>query len=994
MSIRKTDRRQLNFHQDGLIDEPIDYNTQDSPTHIVCEGSDDDYYNDPDERVRRSEIAGQRYLEGQIPVIFSASLRGPFSKESGWRNPWRSKHRLEPDLKSQKGCNSGGSNLSIDSESVSTDSVVSLNHAEYSLAPEQESGGNDLCHLPSPESLSQVPLCPNKFLDGQEAARVQTWRRSVRSISLEKDDFWVPRVATMNSSAKKRRAENCGWLRTLASKRRRTSDWWDDDELSTSQSLSPSSPASRFAKAPSINESTADEDELSFTFGQPFISSPRHVMSASQTTKMSPKMMGPRQNSGLVGELSDDELSKTSHSTSNPDSQSSSRRKSSKLKLQQSTARKSSKLLKPKPIQALKRTARRNIELEQSVDVSKDHLDDDFESQEDHSFHYRIRPHRHNNMSTETTYLASPSSVFDETLVNDTVTACSSNDKADMKVPNGNTGEQDLSKSGDIILRAPMDNQPLETLSSISDVVCQSDLASAMPLNNLTQILDVSPNELRPVERPEIPMIPAKGDDLSLNNAPMTEDTVHIDESQTAGNFNSALNDQAASTEDVSVWQTKLDNTLPNNHEDEPILSQDGLRVPMQNDTPSINENTDSVAPRTKSGNPSEENPSTSFSLTQTIQKLYPQSPWSRLSQLAGEALASGSLRVFGGGSPIPNAKESIQKVTSNNSNPTCDPAISTPSIDIVSELLASTPKVGEDDIVHTHTTDNVRLETQLQSPWSNDQFTTEGLFTPQESKVIRVSDHEIELCAVPGSDAGPVAKQSPWMASTQSASFEPGTSRATLMETPRPKTPEPVFSIKAFANFMSPSPDRPRAQYKGIRSSGSRLSSTKKPIAAMADNPWTNSSPSSRRVSWVPLPQDEAMSVDEQPATLLSKERSGWCDRASPPPTTPIADLPTGKDDKFGTHFKVVATRASGLRQQLLPTSSQQFLNSPAIGAMAEAFVTADDMKQGVDSNPTDQTDSQGVVFDDVDAVMHNLDEFLSTWDVETDLVKARAEE
>ncbi|OBT65680.1 hypothetical protein VE03_05546 [Pseudogymnoascus sp. 23342-1-I1] len=59
---------------------------------VLCEGSDaEDGPLAKAERQKRREAIELRYLAGHAPLIMSAQLRGPFDKNSGWENPWRSK---------------------------------------------------------------------------------------------------------------------------------------------------------------------------------------------------------------------------------------------------------------------------------------------------------------------------------------------------------------------------------------------------------------------------------------------------------------------------------------------------------------------------------------------------------------------------------------------------------------------------------------------------------------------------------------------------------------------------------------------------------------------------------------------------------------------------------------------------------------------------------------------------------------------------------------
>ncbi|KFY01249.1 hypothetical protein O988_02846 [Pseudogymnoascus sp. VKM F-3808] len=63
---------------------------------VICEGSDaEDSPLAKAERQKRRDAIELRYLAGHAPLIMSAQLRGPFDKNSGWVNPWRSKRPTE-----------------------------------------------------------------------------------------------------------------------------------------------------------------------------------------------------------------------------------------------------------------------------------------------------------------------------------------------------------------------------------------------------------------------------------------------------------------------------------------------------------------------------------------------------------------------------------------------------------------------------------------------------------------------------------------------------------------------------------------------------------------------------------------------------------------------------------------------------------------------------------------------------------------------------------
>ncbi|KFX90583.1 hypothetical protein V490_06389 [Pseudogymnoascus sp. VKM F-3557] len=63
---------------------------------VICEGSDaEDSPLAKAERQKRRDAIELRYLAGHAPLIMSAQLKGPFNKNSGWVNPWRSKRPTE-----------------------------------------------------------------------------------------------------------------------------------------------------------------------------------------------------------------------------------------------------------------------------------------------------------------------------------------------------------------------------------------------------------------------------------------------------------------------------------------------------------------------------------------------------------------------------------------------------------------------------------------------------------------------------------------------------------------------------------------------------------------------------------------------------------------------------------------------------------------------------------------------------------------------------------
>lgn len=205
-------------------------------------------------------------------------------------------------------------------------------------------------------------------------------------------------------------------------------------------------------------------------------------------------------------------------------------------------------------------------------------------------------------------------------------------------------------------------------------------------------------------------------------------------------------------------------------------------------------------------------------------------------------------------------------------------------------------------------------------------------------------------------------------------------------------------FSIRSFSSFMSPKPNR----RPNTRKSDSYLPRTPSLLAAATENPWETASKSKKRVSWAPLPREAS-----SPAPPSSFNRT------SPPPAEPIPDDVEEDSGVFGSHFVAVKRRTDPVRQRLLPPPSQLSQRSPETDAMAAAFVTAEssngsspvktlerseerdesrDVPAEEGDGEGDRGEAEGPV-DDVDDVLANLNEFLTTWDVETDLQRARDE-
>ena len=291
--------------------------------------------------------------------------------------------------------------------------------------------------------------------------------------------------------------------------------------------------------------------------------------------------------------------------------------------------------------------------------------------------------------------------------------------------------------------------------------------------------------------------------------------------------------------------------------------------------------------------------------------------------------------------------------------------------------------------------------------------------------------------------------------------------------------TPDFTFSAKSFKNFMTPSP-QPAAKRRRISNTtptttSAHLPSTQALLNAAISNPWTKPPSSSttkakpnrqpkqhrpkKRVSWAADLQADNTTSPNPPTQPNTTTPRLHLRATSPPPTElSFSSTPTTPTEKFAKHFAAVAGRRQagvmrGMRLpqkqhqgrvakrgggfggvRLLPSGSQQVCGSPAVEAMAEAFLRGDaeqeryqgegaedervgqdkegDMVEEGDRETREEEEEEmemdgeerletleeavlgeELPVDEVSAVMENLDDFLGgAWDLDAELARARA--
>ncbi|KAJ8131934.1 hypothetical protein O1611_g1692 [Lasiodiplodia mahajangana] len=190
-----------------------------SPDDIIYLGSDDGI--DDTTRIakrQRYEKHGRRYLQGRPLHILSASLRGPFSKDSGWQNPWLPK--LSPH---HAKCLDSLSQPPLISSAAQSESNAPVNKPSSDESSTMQDLSDSMeCHLPSPQSHENLQFSDSPS-HTERRTRIESWADNVHEHIPEKDDFWAPNRAVVNRHVQctAKRSAGRDWLKRRPAKRRK-----------------------------------------------------------------------------------------------------------------------------------------------------------------------------------------------------------------------------------------------------------------------------------------------------------------------------------------------------------------------------------------------------------------------------------------------------------------------------------------------------------------------------------------------------------------------------------------------------------------------------------------------------------------------------------------------------------------------------------------------------------------------------------------------------
>ncbi|OAQ88948.1 hypothetical protein VFPFJ_07413 [Purpureocillium lilacinum] len=1020
---------------------------------IYYHGSEDEDYDSPTTRRQRYEAAGQRFLDGSVPFLLSASLQGPFDKESGWTNPWRSKQRVH----------SGAALFA-----VTKDSLPLTWHA----AEEAELSESDLeCHLPSPESLKQAPVTEkHPHLEDEALSMIQDWRTSIHLQSPSRDSFWAASKAQITASAKKRRARESEWLKRVASKKRKL----ESSEPSFSKSPlarrnsnsrvlrvteplalgnpdgcpADSSPTARRLKSippiGGLEAVDAAEDEL--TTSTPGGSFDSHRKRVPNT----PKRVSPRrdmwkcvlQSTGLA----DDELSQNEAAAatlSSPVSQrgglvASGRRaaKPDRRTTVSSVAVESWPIQKHEAVTGNCETQDQNMDKMEEGDALGSDIDapiapppaTQLETQMDSSFCFKIRQRPGQSDKERLSTVAVDQPDLGATDHTDTLVKCVEDEHSDgsvdrqvteppMAAVSASNDCKDISSHGDAQGTSAICNQTAE------DAKCapQEQISDCAPAQKRSAGDDASPystDGAKDATSPfgdgtDAPERSSSGALVSLemqsdehgngaikqfvNDALAREDCAATGAASTS---NGQAEQDLAREPDIEIFRPSATPTkeprktqptlekpnvsaLGSAVSGEPLKveceGQEGWKISSTNpETPSLtvfrsveitNSSTAMEDPepileasmvpennRAASTEPSRPAPtmqSSEFSFKNILNRLVPSSPWARLSQLTSCSEAK--------------ADDATADVKSTASNTTTESESDVAGIEAMDVDKASFHQENVDALQPEDAeTDNPMIGLVVRS---NDQQ-EEATNTPQKAPDTIITE----------------SQQTPW-------------DKTQLLTRP---TRSSVGDCDE-STFLSSGDNSAKTQ------------GTQAVIPPEAQSPWGGigeipvfcGNVSGKRLEFQDhieaTPIRPGIEDLQDPHSKPDPQQRGRA--ASPPPATPIGDLPTSQSDKFRKHFAAVASRTDGLRQKLIPTASQQVAQSPGMQGMAVQFLAADDAaaaeptcepthtledsKAGTDRNQGEQESQEPM--DVVEDLLCEMDDLLQVWDVDAELDQAR---
>ncbi|KAJ3568741.1 hypothetical protein NPX13_g6312 [Xylaria arbuscula] len=1031
-------------------DGPLPLNTD----AIIYPGSDDE----ADEatrlaRIQRYEECGRRYLQGRPLRILSASLRGPFDKSSGWRNPWL------PNLPSDYARHERPSQQPAPATTVQESGSIQPSSLTAEGDDTMEDGDvqdSMECHLPSPQSHEDL-----QFFDSssqlERRSRVESWANGVDGNILEKDKFWAPGYSSVDRDGEfsQKRPAGKDWLKRRPAKKRRlpasqtTGATFNSTPTPMTRSGSKSSkvsalrnrsanrsfemttPSSSPDKGPRESPDTVERQETSSIeeYRQPAsldtvaADTETHAEPAISSIQEGEEREGGREEEGDAG-AHDQEIKAD---CGNEDL-----------------------IANDNKGQSRKGPSYNNIETEETS----------FEDFADDSFHYRARHLKHPTPTRDSNdkLVNEPSEIkMTETSVSPEPFNAVTSSFGIYNESSCHNTPHELLKSGDMEPMIQLNENPgFVVFNNESHHPTSSALASNESLMQFHEAMFKTCSASTPIlDAASVPNIDngrALSDITSnehgsrLNVRTQILHTIHEVKEATAMDAGPFLDEGATLVGDVMDMEELGGINAPRDASDDSFskgrdllthyaMSATNLANASQQFYYSKNialSGTEEITGYAMTSSPQVE-PAEMLPLTTTDSNQCPKGE--DVTSLFGDTGLSSQNDEE---QPLVMAKD--QTAVPEQQSPwtsLCTVESTSPILndnierreDVLTQLPP--PPVAAPIDSSALINDSPAVRPSQQSPWAQETalpniITDLKAVTSTETTNTTDAEMPVELASPPlpepqnlwaaSSSAPPSILSSPCQMPNELERLEPdvkedesglnmqGYPDIPIPHVHRQSTPDGEVSIRTFSNFNFFSP--PRQSYVPSNSTCRSILARKKPWSVRSSNK------SIRRVLFAPLPHEQ--DDDSYSPSITS--------RAVSPPPPMVVDLEQEDDidGKYRKHFDIMNRRLSfqgtpvfRFHQRLLPSSSHQKPESPSVDAMAEAFREADagqtdfadkaaeenkaegndPILEEADEGPQSpwQHDTQGT--DDVAAVMGNIGAFLDTWDVDAEIDRNRAE-
>ncbi|KAJ3493600.1 hypothetical protein NLG97_g4631 [Lecanicillium saksenae] len=991
-------------------------------------GSDDDQYENPRERKRRYERAGQRFLEGSTPRLFSASLRGPFDTSRGWKNPWASKtlatrtvQRPQPEI----------------AQSTKHNIPTKPTNRHVRLQTQQPRLGKPECHLPSPQSLKTASLVSDAhpFLEDEELRAVQAWRHSVGTTAPDTEAQSIA-ASTAAAASRKRKASH-NWLKTVPDKRNKTER--TGRSIEQPEPYTPTLPVTTQSNVEVAT--TANAAALQLSSKLPPRKSTAQLISPSKQSLATKNITNPtaRSKNELPNSLRREQQAaatlsspvslqnvKQEHHTTQPSplkfkakihsiSDASSDR--SDTKSRNTTA------LRQTITNEIIRTPHRVSDDEDFIfDIALDPLSDSSESEsEDESEDAGVEvgqeavgsteliPAAHQTLSAqEEMNTGDSSSDSDLTELSESPVLSDWEGAADEAGAESEEAQDRVEEGSDEVTPDP------ELAVANADATVEAmDMSEDVPATQPVEVQVVTESEEMPtVEAGPVGELGPTND----GNENMVTAAPHQAKEQT-----STSDEQESRPSEMNNGQLTLQNVA--DAKDEPQVGGDNPGPIVEAEaveseicvtaTPASQSAAASAVPPS----PKIKQESSEFSLKAMFRSFVPTNTWTQLTGLASASTQPTTQHSVDNpmdehvlpSIEVPLDQDDGRAIDVGRSSQVDETAV-VPSID----RLSSGADESQLQLLSEH--DHALASDSLPAP---QQPTNECVTRVSQEEPAAVERDEGCLAGEPLSAGEAVIVDD--VQAQEVSPKEPPTARvATASELmPPPKVPaatarlvtpsptekgdnsEPRFAFKSFAAFTTPSPERLRVKKRRTLPGSSLRHPSLKGILSSRK---AGATPRTRnRVSWfLPGEQDADTTDSQEDKASLPTAPS------SPPPRTPLAELPTASNEKFSKHFSSVLKRTDGLRHRFHVArdtdgmveglSSSQCTSSQSSYTMTRSNV--DTMMKDAPVVASSDIENQGrpreatmsvEPMDMVEDMVREMGDFWQAWDVDAELNAAK---